>query len=74
MKEHDLVVLRHDDPDNGLKAGDVGTVVHVYPTGSGVEVEFVRADGQTIAVVTLEGAALRLFEGPEILHARKLAS
>jgi len=74
MKEHDLVVLLHDRPENGLKAGDVGTVVHMYPTGGGVEVEFARADGETVAVETLEGAALRLFEGPEILHARKLAS
>ena len=29
-KEHDRVVLLKDVSEEGLKAGDVGTVVHVY--------------------------------------------
>ena len=74
MNEHDLVVLKGTMPEHGLEAGDVGTVVHVYPGGEGVEVEFARADGATVAVVTLEVSALRPFTGSEILHARKLAS
>jgi len=40
-KEHDLMVLRRDVPAHGLKAGDVGVVVGVYPEG-GLEVEFVN--------------------------------
>jgi hypothetical protein len=74
MKELDLVVLTENVPEHGLETGDVGTVVHVYPDGKAAEVEFVRADGETVAVVTLEISSLRAFDGSEILHARKLAS
>jgi hypothetical protein len=74
MKELDLVVLKRPVKEHGLEAGDVGTVVHVYRGGEAVEVEFVRADGATLGVVTLEAGALRPFEGSEILHARQLAS
>ncbi|RPH99935.1 MAG: DUF4926 domain-containing protein [Zetaproteobacteria bacterium] len=31
MKEHERVVLRSPVPAERLEAGDVGTVVHVYP-------------------------------------------
>lgn len=31
-KEHDRVVLKKRLPGGGLKAGDVGTVIHVYKT------------------------------------------
>lgn len=47
------VVLTKDLADQPLKAGDIGTVVAVWAGGSGYEVEFVRGDGSTIAVVTL---------------------
>ncbi len=33
IAEHDRVVLTSDLPENGLMAGDVGTVVHVYNQG-----------------------------------------
>jgi hypothetical protein len=33
IREHDLVVLRRDKREWGLEAGDVGTVVLVYPKG-----------------------------------------
>ncbi len=74
MKELDLVVLRHAVREHGLEAGDVGTVVHVYRGGEALEVEFVRADGNTVAVVTLDASALRPFAGSEILHTREIAS
>ncbi len=48
----DPAVLARDLPDHELRAGDLGTVVHVYPKG-GVEVEFMTAAGDTVAVVTL---------------------
>jgi hypothetical protein len=41
MKEHDRLVLTGDLPEEGLKAGDVGTVVHVHRGGEAFEVEFV---------------------------------
>jgi len=40
MKEYELVVLTRDMPGHGLRAGDVGTVVHSYHAGA-CEVEFV---------------------------------
>ena len=33
IKEHDRVVLKVDLPAEGLKAGDAGTVVHLYRDG-----------------------------------------
>ena len=42
LKEHDLIVLTTDiqDKDGDLKAGDVGTVVHVHPGDEAFVVEF----------------------------------
>ena len=39
-KEDDLTVLTRDLPEEGLTAGDVGTVVHVHEGGRGYGVEF----------------------------------
>jgi len=54
----DTVVLVHDLPEQGLKAGDLGAVVEVYPP-DGIEVEFVTASGRTTALVTLRFADVR---------------
>jgi hypothetical protein len=72
MKEHDLVVLTHPVREHGLEAGDVGTVVHVYPERAAFEVEFATAEASTIGVLTLERDSVRPLEGGEILHARRL--
>ncbi len=53
FRELDVVVLRKDLPDYGLQAGDLGTIVHVYQQGNFYEVEFLRSDGGTVAVLTL---------------------
>ena len=74
INELDLVVLLHDDDVHGLKSGDVGTVVHCYKDGNGFEVEFVTAEGKTIAVLTLSDAEIRAFEQSEILHVRDLTT
>jgi hypothetical protein len=52
FRELDTVVLLRDLPDAGLRAGDLGAVVQVYPADA-VEVEFVTASGRTQALVTL---------------------
>jgi hypothetical protein len=54
IKEHNRIVLTSDIPAEGLKAGDVGTVVHVYRDGLAYEVEFTTLAGDTAAVVTVE--------------------
>ncbi len=72
IKELDLVVLTHDLDRYGLKSGDVGTVVHCYNDKVGYEVEFITAEGRTVAVLTLTKKDIRPFEHAEILHARDL--
>jgi hypothetical protein len=58
FKELDTVVLKRDLPESGLRAGDLGVVVHIHSPDD-FEVEFVRASGHTQAVVTLTAADLR---------------
>jgi uncharacterized protein DUF4926 len=57
-RELDTVVLKRDLPEHGLKAGDLGAVVHVH-TADAIDVEFVRASGQTQALVTLATGDVR---------------
>ena len=55
-------VLLHDIPEEGLCAGDVGTIVerHDVPgRETGYSVEFFDMLGNTVAVVTLPASALR---------------
>jgi hypothetical protein len=74
IKEHERVVLKVPVPAEGLEAGDVGTVVHVYADRLAYEVEFVALDGHTAAVVTLEASQVRSVNRREITHARELAA
>jgi len=74
MKEHERVVLKAAVPAEGLEAGDVGTVVHVYRDGLAYEVEFTTLVGKTAAVVTVEAAQIRPVGKREITHARALAT
>lgn len=73
MRELDMVVLTRDIPEHALKKGDVGTVAHCYAGGDAYEVEFVTADGRTVAVLTLSHRDIRPAGGREILHIRPLA-
>lgn len=72
IKEHDRVVLAADVTSEGLVAGDVGTVVHVYRDGQAYEVEFFTLEGKTAAVITLESSQIRPVGKHEITHAREL--
>jgi len=74
IKEHDRVVLATTVPAEGLVAGDVGTVVHIYRDGQAYEVEFTTLEGKTAAVITVEAAQVRPVGKREITHARELAS
>jgi hypothetical protein len=73
ISELETVALTRDMPEHGLVSGDIGTVVHVYSSGNGVEVEFVRGDGITVAVLTLQNTDIRPLTA-DMLHARRLAS
>ncbi|NNJ13297.1 DUF4926 domain-containing protein [Chloroflexales bacterium ZM16-3] len=74
MSELDLVVLTHAIAAHRLEQDDIGTIVHVYQDGQAHEVEFVTAEGMTVAVLTLTGADVRPLASREILHVRALAA
>jgi hypothetical protein len=71
--ELDTVVLTRDLPEQRLRKGDLGAVVHVHPDRTAYEVEFVTLDGGTLAVVTLPADAIRAATGREIAHVREVA-
>ena len=74
IKEHDCVVLTQDLVDEGLKTGDIGTVVHIHAGGAGYEVEFMTLAGETVAVATLVSNQIRPITRRDIAHVRELAS
>ena len=45
---YDIVVLREDDPEAGVKAGTEGTVVDIQDGGKVYTVEFFDENGDTI--------------------------
>jgi hypothetical protein len=73
IKEHDRVVLTVPLSSEGLEAGDVGTVVHIYKDGQAYEVEFLTLDGRTAAVVTLDASQVRPVSSRDITHTRELS-
>ena len=68
----ECVVLAHDIIEHGLRAGDLGTVVIVYP-GNAIEVEFVRGSGATQAMLTLSNDDIRKIDSNDLLAIRRLA-
>jgi len=72
IKEHDCVVLTEDLPEEGLKAGDIGTVVHIHQGSAGYEVEFMTLAGETVTVVTLMASQVRPFARRDMAHVREL--
>lgn len=72
--ELELIVLTHDMDEYNLQAGDVGAVVHCYEDELAYEVEFVTAEGRTVALLTLTNNDVRPIQSQEILHVRDLAA
>ena len=69
LEEHDRIVLTEDVADRALKAGDVGTIVHVHRDGAAFEVEFLTLDGHTAALATVSSSQVRAVTGADITHA-----
>ena len=59
IQEHDCIVLTQDIAEEGLRAGDVGTVVHIHRDAAAYEVEFMTFTGTTIAVATVPAENVR---------------
>jgi hypothetical protein len=70
-KERDTVVLTRDLPEHSLRTGDLGAVVQVYSSDH-FEVEFVRASGQTQALVSLTARDLRPVRGRDMIAVRQV--
>jgi hypothetical protein len=68
--EFERIALTRDLPEEGLVAGDTGTVVHVYEGGKGYEVEFFALSGRTLAVATVRARDVRPVGDEDITHAR----
>ena len=71
IQELDTVVLTHNIDPYHLKQGDIGAVVHAYSDETAFEVEFVTAEGKTVALLTLTQADIRPIRGREILRVRE---
>jgi hypothetical protein len=74
IKEHDCIVLTQNLLEEGLRTGDVGTVVHIHHDGVAYEVEFVTLTGETVAVATVEGSQLRPVHRHDLSHVRELVA
>ena len=72
MNELNLVELKQELMEYGLKVGDVGTIVHCHAGERDFEVEFVRTVGYTQALLTLSIDQIQPLEQPGILHVRSL--
>ena len=72
IHELDTVVLTHNIEEHNLIQGDIGVVVHCYGDGTAFEVEFVTAEGRTVALLTLTKVDIRTIGRKEILHVREL--
>ena len=71
INEHDRVVLLTDLPAEGLRRGDVGTVIHVHRQGEAFEVEFMTLSGDTVSIVTLASSDVREVTSSDITHVRE---
>lgn len=57
LKLHDVVALLDPIPEQGLRRGQLGTIIDVYEPGV-YEVEFADTQGQTYASLTLRAEQL----------------
>lgn len=73
FRELDTVVLAHDLAVSGLRAGDLGAIVHVHAPDA-FEIEFVTASGRTHALLTLAASDLRPVSETDLLAVRSTVS
>ena len=73
FEEHDTVVLVRDDREHDLRAGDVGVIVAVYERHDAYDIEFTRADGRPVAILTLPPSEIRPLGEHDLLHVRQVS-
>jgi hypothetical protein len=77
FKLYEDVILNVDLPDQGLCAGDVGTLVERHSVAgkeTGYSVEFFDMTGRTVAVATVPAHQLRVPTSADRPSARTLTS
>lgn len=70
------VALARDIPEDGLKKGDIATVVEHHPVSSGEDgysLEVFNALGETIVVTVVQESAIEELCSDQVLSARPLA-
>lgn len=76
-KLYEQVALRRDVPENGLKAGDVATLVDIVPGPAGqpqgAVIEVFNALGHTICVTDVSVEDVEPLRDDEVLAVRRLA-
>ena len=56
--EHEVVALTTDRPEDDLRVGDVGAVVHCYRDQDVFEIEFIDEQGRTKCVATVPASQI----------------
>jgi hypothetical protein len=77
IEEFKEVVLLRDLPREGLRTGDVGVIVEVFPrrdrAPAGYMVEFITLTGETVAVVDVTADAVRPVSDGDMPQARSMS-
>jgi hypothetical protein len=77
FKMFSRVALKTDVTEDGLRRGDVATVVEYHQGRPGQEpgysLEVFNAVGETVGVITLRESQIESLSAQEILHVRPLA-
>jgi hypothetical protein len=69
----DTIIVTVNIPDKQVLAGDLGTVVEIYPEPRlAYDVECVNADGSTRALVTLAPEQIRRLAPADVLTTRQM--
>jgi len=69
----DIVVLARDLPEQGLRRGDLGTIVELHAPAAFI-VEFVAASGATQALVTLTPSDIRAVADDDLVAVRPVSA
>jgi hypothetical protein len=77
LKMYDQVALRRDVPEEGLKAGDVATLVDLVPGPpggpKGAVLEVFNALGHTVCITSVSVEDVQPLQEDEVLSVRRLA-
>jgi hypothetical protein len=77
INEHSRAVVLHDLPASGLKAGDVGVVVHIHHDVAGDTIgymlEMFNIDGDSLDVVSVGRNDVRCATPTDRMHVRVAA-